>query len=73
MNLEYTAADNAFRQEVRRFLDEHLPRDMAARTYAGFTPPAKQDLNDWNKILFQKGWAAPHWPVEYGEIGRAHV
>lgn len=69
MNLEYTAADNAFRQEVRRFLDEHLPRDMAARTYAGFTPPAKQDLNDWNKILFQKGWAAPHWPVEYGGTG----
>jgi len=69
MNLEYTAANHAFRQEVRRFLDEQLPRDMAARTYAGFTPPAKQDLSDWNRILYDKGWAAPHWPVEYGGTG----
>jgi alkylation response protein AidB-like acyl-CoA dehydrogenase len=69
MNLEYTPADHDFRQEVRRFLDGHLPRDMAARTYAGFTPPAKQDLADWNKILYDKGWAAPHWPVAYGGTG----
>ncbi len=69
MNLEYTAADHAFRQEVRHFLHEQLPRDMAARTYAGFTPPAKQDLSDWNRIVYDKGWAAPHWPVEYGGTG----
>ena len=69
MNLEFSAEDHAFRAEVRQFLAEHLPRDMAARTYAGFTPPSKQDLADWNRILFQKGWAAPHWPVEYGGTG----
>ena len=46
MNLEFSAEDRAFRAEVRQFLAERLPRDMAARTYAGFTPPSKQDLVD---------------------------
>lgn len=69
MKLELSAADEAFRQEVRTFLREHLPADMAARTYHGFTPPAKEDLQRWNRILYDKGWAAPHWPVEYGGTG----
>ena len=69
MNLKFSAADHAFRAEVRRFLQDRLPRDMAARTFSGFTPPPKQDLADWNRILFEKGWAAPHWPVEYGGTG----
>ena len=71
MNLKFSAADPAFRVEVREFLRDRLPRDMAARAYAGFTPPPKQDLVDWNRILFEKGWAAPHWPVEHGGTGQA--
>ncbi len=69
MNLEFGPADREFRDEVRQFLRERLPRDMAARAYAGFTPPPKDDLAQWNRILFEKGWAAPHWPVEYGGTG----
>lgn len=77
MNLEFSAEDLAFRGEVRQFLREHLPRDIAARTYCGFTPPLKQDLMQWNRVLYEKGWAAPHWPVEYGGTGwsalRQHI
>lgn len=69
MKFELSAADEGFRQEVRTFLREHLPSEMVARTYHGFTPPSKQDLQTWNRILFEKGWAAPHWPVEYGGTG----
>ena len=50
---------------------------MAARAHHGFTPPSKADLQRWNRILFDKGWAAPHWPVEYGGTGwsplRQHI
>ena len=77
MNLEFSAEDAAFRNEVRAFLREHLPRRIAAREYHGFTPPRKEDLQQWNRILFEKGWAAPHWPVEYGGTGwsplRQHI
>jgi alkylation response protein AidB-like acyl-CoA dehydrogenase len=77
MNFEFSAEDAAFRNEVRQFLREHLPARMAAREYHGFTPPRKEDLQQWNRILFEKGWAAPHWPVEYGGTGwsplRQHI
>jgi alkylation response protein AidB-like acyl-CoA dehydrogenase len=69
MKLEFNSGDEAFRQEVRQFLRKHLPVAMAERTYCGFTPPLKRDLQDWNRILFERGWAAPHWPVEYGGTG----
>ena len=77
MNLELSAADSAFREEVRQFLRERLPRDMAEREYCGFAPPLKKDLQQWNRILFEKGWAAPHWPEQYGGTGwsplRQHI
>lgn len=77
MNFELTPEDAAFRSEVREFLREHLPRSMARRGYCGFTPPPKEDLQEWNRVLYEKGWAAPHWPVQYGGTGwsplRQHV
>ena len=69
MKFELSPANEAFRQQVRAFLREHLPSDLAARAYHGFTPPSKHDLQTWNRILFERGWAAPHWPVEYGGTG----
>ena len=62
MNFEFSAEGLAFRSEVRQFLREHLPPSMARRAYCGFTPPPKEDLQAWNRILYEKGWAAPHWP-----------
>lgn len=77
MNLEFNADDAAFRDEVRQFLREHLPASMAAREYQGFTPPLRDDLQQWNRVLYEKGWAAPHWPVQYGGTGwsplRQHI
>lgn len=77
MNFEFSVEDAAFRTEVRQFLRERLPRWMARRGYHAFTPPLKEDLQEWNRILYEKGWAAPHWPVEYGGTGwsplRQHI
>ena len=69
MELQYSEADEAFRAEVRAFLAAHLPADIAHRHALGFHPVPKDDLLAWNRILAEKGWAAPHWPVEYGGPG----
>ena len=69
MNFQYAAADQAFRTEVRDFLRDHLPADIAHRHALGFHPLPKGDLLEWNRILAAKGWAAPHWPVEHGGPG----
>lgn len=69
MHLQHSEADEAFRAEVRAFLEAHLPADIAHRHALGFHPVPKADLLAWNRILAEKGWAAPHWPVEYGGPG----
>jgi alkylation response protein AidB-like acyl-CoA dehydrogenase len=69
MNFDYSPTEQAFRAEVRAFLETHLPSGMAHRHALGFHPLPKADLLGWNRILADKGWAAPHWPVEYGGPG----
>ena len=69
MDFRHSDIDEAFRAEVRAFLDAHLPADIARRHALGFHPLPKADLLAWNRILAEKGWAAPHWPVEHGGPG----
>jgi pimeloyl-CoA dehydrogenase len=71
MDLEMTPAQRAFRDEVRAFVAERLPDDIRARLRAGH-PPRKQDTVVWQRILNERGWAAPHWPRKYGgaELGQ---
>ena len=70
MDLHFSAADAAFRDEVRAFLDENLTPELAEAgklTTSVFTD--KQWNLAWQKILYKKGWVAPSWPVEYGGTG----
>lgn len=69
MQLHLTPADEAFRQEVRDFLREHLPPAMARRSRIGMHPPHQDDRTAWNRILNARGWAAPAWPREHGGTG----
>jgi alkylation response protein AidB-like acyl-CoA dehydrogenase len=70
MDMEFSPADLAFREEVRDFLEQNLPdrlRDGARRTPGVFVEP---DIGmEWHRILYQKGWVAPHWPKEDGGTG----
>ncbi|MET0204758.1 MAG: acyl-CoA dehydrogenase family protein, partial [Casimicrobiaceae bacterium] len=68
MNLDYSADERAFRDEVRGWLRANLPppmRDKVAR-YAHLT---RDDLIGWHRILADKGWIAPAWPAEWGGTG----
>ncbi len=68
------AEDVAFRDEVRTFLDEKLTPDMRAAAARQAGVFAEADLNRrWQKILHEKGWVAPSWPVEYGGPGWSPV
>jgi len=69
MDFHHSAGEEEFRTEVRAFLEAHLPAGIARRQALGFHPLPKDDLLAWNRILAEKGWAAPHWPVECGGPG----
>ncbi|PZO20421.1 MAG: acyl-CoA dehydrogenase [Burkholderiales bacterium] len=71
MDLDVTPAQQAFREEVRAFVRDRLPSDIRERLRAGH-PPRKQDTVTWQRILNERGWAAPHWPRQFGgaELGQ---
>lgn len=67
---ESDAADETFRDEVRRFLSTELTDDLrlAGRRTAGiFTD--YDDGQRWFRILARRGWSVPHWPVDWGGCG----
>ena len=68
MDLSFTPEENAFRDEVRTFFKENLPKDIRDKLVAGLHA-TKEDMIRWTRILNKKGWAVPHWPVEYGGTG----
>lgn len=68
MELHYSPEEQAFRDEVRQFLKEKLPADIAAKVKAD-KRIGRDDIVRWQKILNEKGWLAQHWPKEYGGTG----
>jgi len=70
MDLTLSAADEAFRLEVRTFLEESLTPELQEgadkRTSLWQDVPSSMT---WQRILHLKGWVAPDWPAEYGGTG----
>jgi len=68
MDLRYTEEEEAFRAEVRAWLEEVLP-----------SVPPEPDRNDWaarrvydmgwQRMLYDAGYAGINWPKEYGGRG----
>jgi alkylation response protein AidB-like acyl-CoA dehydrogenase len=67
MDLEWSAADTAFRDDVREFLDAKLTPELrqAGRLMTSVYADHEASMA-WQQILHERGWAAPAWPVEYG-------
>ena len=68
MDLSYTPEEEAFRQEVRTFLAEKLPKDIAEKVRNGKTL-TKDDHERWHAVLQERNWYATTWPKEYGGPG----
>lgn len=70
MDLEWTKADIAFRDEVRSFLETNLTDEIRDAGRLMTSVYADHDLSlKWQSILHSKGWVAPAWPKEYGGCG----
>jgi len=67
VDINFSAEDLAFRDEVRAFLaeayDDELKALLADRN------SHKKAMVTWQKRLHAKGWVAPNWPVEHGGTG----
>src|SRR6267154_131549 len=65
MDLNYSAEECAFRDEVTHWLRDHLPADLQQNVLE-YRHLTRDDLQRWHAILAQKGWVAPSWPREWG-------
>jgi len=84
MDLTFSERESAFRDELRSWLAENPPDPEPTQ---GGEDAHYAWRRDWQRRLYDGGWAAPHWPTEYGgrgatpaesaiyfeEIGRARV
>ncbi|TXL73834.1 pimeloyl-CoA dehydrogenase large subunit [Vineibacter terrae] len=68
MDLNFSKADLAFRDEVRTFLKENLPVELTEKVRRGLQLD-RDDYLTLHRVLYRKGWIAPAWPVEYGGTG----
>jgi alkylation response protein AidB-like acyl-CoA dehydrogenase len=68
MNLEFTAEERVFRDEVRAFLREHLPADIRDKVLDG-REASRDDYLGWQRRLYEHGWAGVNWPKQFGGTG----
>ena len=68
MDLKYTPEEEAFRAEVRSFIDAELPPDISNKIRLG-RRLHKDDFVRWQKILHARGWGAVMWPKLFGGAG----
>lgn len=65
MKLDFLPEDLRFRDEVRLFIDRNLPDALRNKVLEG-RRLGREDFMCWHRILAEKGWVAPSWPVELG-------
>jgi len=68
VELAYSDADEAFRAELRAWLGATLPALAAQPARDAWDARRKWDT-DWQRRLFDAGYAGLHWPKEYGGRG----
>jgi alkylation response protein AidB-like acyl-CoA dehydrogenase len=72
MDLRDRPEDEAFRAEVRAWLDAHVVGDFAAlggRGGSGDETFGFETRLEWEKVLAADRWTCLGWPVEYGGRG----
>ena len=70
MDFKFTEEQEAFRQEVRNFLEEELRKGSYTPScdawIQGYSP-------EFTKKVAEKGWIGLTWPKEYGGQGRSNI
>jgi alkylation response protein AidB-like acyl-CoA dehydrogenase len=72
MNFTYSPEAEAFRRELRAWLDEHLTDEIRGDATASpldLSPARLETLRGWNRALADARFAAIAWPEEYGGRG----
>jgi alkylation response protein AidB-like acyl-CoA dehydrogenase len=76
VDFSLTPAQEAFRERVRSWLEQSIPRDWVRRATGSSEvprPEAYQLLREWQRRLYDAGFIGLTWPKEYGGQGLTFV
>ncbi|MEL7125531.1 MAG: acyl-CoA dehydrogenase family protein [Pseudomonadota bacterium] len=65
MDLAFTPEEEAFRADVRSFLETALPEALSEKVRLG-RDLSKAEIEGWHATLNARGWLAPNWPKAFG-------
>ena len=68
MDLNFTPEELAFREKIRAWVADNLPKDISDKVRNSIRL-ARDDMQRWAKILGKKGWLGWGWPKEFGGPG----
>ncbi|MGH8006821.1 MAG: acyl-CoA dehydrogenase family protein, partial [Candidatus Binatia bacterium] len=74
MDFNFTPEEEAFRQELRTWLQNNLPKDYDPENLdAGEADSRFEFQRAWQKKAHAAGWVGIHWPEEYGGRGASLI
>ncbi|HET9783155.1 MAG TPA: acyl-CoA dehydrogenase family protein [Candidatus Dormibacteraeota bacterium] len=74
MDLGFTPEEEAFRQEVRTWLEANLPVEWGHGGVGGFREEEETDIQrEWQRRLYEGGWLKLGWPKSAGGRGATPV
>jgi alkylation response protein AidB-like acyl-CoA dehydrogenase len=68
MDLHFSPEEDAFRAEVRRFVEQNLPARIRDKVMNGIHLDRDEHVL-WQRTLHQRGWGGVGWPKEFGGPG----
>ncbi len=68
MEMSFTPEQLAFRQEVTSWVSANMPAAIKEKAAVDAYFSHAEGM-EWHKVLFHKGWVAPHWPAAFGGPG----
>ncbi len=68
MDLAFTPEEQKFREDVRGWVRENLPKEISDKVHNALRL-TRDDMQRWAKILGKKGWLGYGWPTQFGGPG----
>ncbi len=72
MDLAFTPEELKFREEIRAWVRENLPQEIAHKVHNALHL-TREDMQRWARILGKKGWLGYGWPQQFGGPGWSAV
>jgi alkylation response protein AidB-like acyl-CoA dehydrogenase len=75
MDFDFTPEQEAFRAQVRAWLEANLPADLRGQGFAASRadPAAIRKLRAWQRRMCEAGYVGMDWPPEFGGQGASLV